>query len=49
MSGTWAFIVAGIGLMLTILNIVDKIVVIKERSHRPWARPEGDKGGGSGN
>ena len=36
MSGAWAFIVAGIGLILTILNIVDKIVVIKERSHRPW-------------
>lgn len=41
MSGTWAIIVAAFGLILTILNIVDKAVVMKERSHRPWEEVTG--------
>jgi len=36
MTETWAIVVAAIGLLLTILNIIDKLVVMKERSHRPW-------------
>ena len=36
MTGIWAIAVAGFGLLLTVLNIVDKVVVMRERSHRPW-------------
>lgn len=41
MSGIWAIVIAAFGLILTILNIVDKAVVMKERSHRPWEEVTG--------
>lgn len=32
----WSIVVAAIGLLLTVISIIDKVITMGERSHRPW-------------